>query len=120
MSQDLHTMHTWRPEMIRLTQIGFSGVANGQPTPVFVDPNLIVAIRRAAGQYSVPNPDAPHDPSKRIYHEPVECTELIGPGNIHIAYVTEAPTVVWGLREHALGNRMVPPQPDAAPVKAIK
>lgn len=93
------TSMQWRPPLIRLTQIGNPDIDDGQPTPVFVDPNSISKISRTLGAFSRAG-------SATEVHERVSCTE-VHCCHFHLL-VTESPETVAMLRDKALGHEQKP------------
>lgn len=83
----------WSPRMIKLTAIGNHEVADGQPQPVFVNPQAIYLAVRSCGAWTVA-PLGQENPR-------MECTTvwLSNGGNI---LVTETPTEVAQRRDRAL------------------
>jgi hypothetical protein len=86
---------TWRPLMIRLTQIASGDFNNNEPTVCFIDPICIVSLQRGAGAFTKRTDGKEKWPD-------VDCTLVVTPYSY--LHVLETPAEISLLREKALGN----------------
>ncbi len=94
-----NTVMSWQPSMLRLTQIGCSGIDGGVPTTLYVNPASILMVCRTGGRLE----------TKGV--EPFEresCTAICIQGMGGSLLVTEAVETVALLRDRALGHKSVP------------
>jgi hypothetical protein len=98
----------WRAPLLRLTSIGNPDVANGEPSPVFVQPEAITMIRVVRSGYAVAGSLLGKMEDRR-FHEQVECTEV---NCCHfMLLVTESPATVAMMRDQAFGFEPSPQVP---------
>lgn len=92
---------SWKPKMIRLTQIPIPDVDGGEPTPVHVNADAITAVYRRRGAFTRNGGVGDAFTPSREFFATVECTE------VHCCHfvllVQESPDRVAHLRHVALG-----------------
>ncbi len=86
----------WRPAMIRLTQTARPDIDDGGGTPIFIQPEFIVAIHRQSIQH--------RDTDGKPVYDRLCCTVVtLSNGGPMSYFVNESPEEIANLRDGAYG-----------------
>jgi len=88
----------WKPELVRVTQIGNPEVCDGKETTAFLDPSLICSVFRAMSRWNLMNGER---------SKPVEATTVLL-ANDSMLSVIESPEEINVLRNKAYGVKFKP------------
>ena len=93
------TQMYWQPKLIFLHQVGCPDIGDGQPTPLYVNPQLIKSIRIVVHSFVTINTSLKE---KKEFHQGQLGTEVFCEG--FSCVVIEPPEFVAMLRNKALGH----------------